>query len=62
MAEVLGFGVNAYRNYEAGKVPSKSNARLIRLAKDPNKFMELVEISGVYSGENLNRISKKVKQ
>lgn len=60
MAEVLGFGVNVYRNYEAGEVPSESNARLIQLAKDPNKFKELVEISGVYSGENLNRIFKHI--
>ena len=60
MAEVLGFGVNVYRNYEAGEVPSESNSRLIQLAKDPNKFKELVEISGVYSGENLNRISKNI--
>jgi len=42
MAEILGFGINVYRNYEQGEVPNLSNAKLIRLAADPKKFKELV--------------------
>src|SRR4030042_3902051 len=38
MSEVLGFGPNSYRNYEAGEVPSQSNARLIQLVADPPEF------------------------
>jgi putative zinc finger/helix-turn-helix YgiT family protein len=45
MSEILGFGVNSYRNYEAGEVPSLANARLIQLAADPAKFLNLVELS-----------------
>lgn len=42
MALVLGFGVNTYRNYESGEVPSLANAKLIHLAKNPVSFKELV--------------------
>lgn len=43
MSEILGFGVNTYRNYEAGEIPSKANAKLISLAGNPNHFKELVK-------------------
>jgi putative zinc finger/helix-turn-helix YgiT family protein len=46
MSEVLGFGVNSYRQYEAGEMPSISNAKLIQMAKDPKIFMEMVELCG----------------
>lgn len=42
MSEILGFGINVYRNYEAGEVPNESNARLIQLASDPAQFKELL--------------------
>lgn len=45
MAELLGFGVNMYRQYENGEIPSSSNAKLIQMADDPIKFKELVESS-----------------
>jgi transcriptional regulator with XRE-family HTH domain len=45
MSEILGFGVNGYRQYEAGEVPSLSNGKLIQMAADPLKFRSLVEIS-----------------
>lgn len=45
MAEVLGFGINVYRNYESGEIPSESNAKLITLAYDPNEFKRLLLIS-----------------
>ena len=46
----LGFGVNTYRHYENGEVPSLANAKLIQLAKNPKSFKILVEESeGVYS-------------
>jgi transcriptional regulator with XRE-family HTH domain len=46
----LGFGVNTYRNYENGEVPSLANAKLIQLAKNPKSFKLLVEESqGVFS-------------
>ncbi len=45
MSEVLGFGVNVWRNYEAGEVPSESNARLIQVADDPMEFGKMVKLS-----------------
>lgn len=43
MSEILGFGTNSYRQYEAGEVPNQSNAKLIQLADDPREFKKLVD-------------------
>ncbi len=44
MSEILGFGANVYRNYEAGDLPSVSNARLMQLAKDdPDGFNNMIK-------------------
>ena len=45
MAEILGFGINSYRNYENGEVPSNANGKLIHLASDPQKFRQSVEMA-----------------
>ncbi len=44
MSEMLGFGVNSYRQYEAGEIPSSANAKLIQLIDDPKKFIDMVEL------------------
>ncbi|HUX53274.1 MAG TPA: type II toxin-antitoxin system antitoxin SocA domain-containing protein, partial [Williamwhitmania sp.] len=54
ISEILGFGVNSYRQYEGGEVPSQSNARLIQLADDPHEFKKLVDLC--------NTIEPKVKE
>jgi putative zinc finger/helix-turn-helix YgiT family protein len=46
MSESLGFGVNIYRNYENGEVPNESNGKLIKLAQEPKRFRDIVELSG----------------
>lgn len=61
MAEILGFGVNVYRNYENGEIPSQSNARLIQLAQDPEEFLKLLKLSGVYEGDELEKKVKKIE-
>ncbi len=43
MAEVLGFGVNNYRQYENGEIPNISNANLITLVEDPEEFKKLLD-------------------
>ncbi len=48
MADILGFGTNVYRQYEAGEVPNVSNARLIELAKDPEEFKKLTLLSSAF--------------
>jgi DNA-binding transcriptional regulator YiaG len=60
MAEILGFGVNVYRQYESGEVPNLSNARLIQLIKDPTEFKKLVLASNVLVGNVLEKVIKKV--
>ena len=44
MSTLLGLGVNSYRQYEAGEMPSISNARLIQMVDDPKKFIDIVEL------------------
>ncbi|MEX0684738.1 MAG: type II TA system antitoxin MqsA family protein [Balneolales bacterium] len=59
MAKVLGFGINCYRNYENGEVPSQSNGKLIQLISDPTKFRHLVELDEL-DEKTKNRLIKKV--
>ena len=61
MSEILGFGVNSYRNYESGEVPSLANARLIQLANDPKKFKELVDLSDTLETDAKDKLVKKIE-
>ena len=45
MSVVLGFGINQYRLYEMGEVPSQSNGKMIRGAMNPRVFLDLVHSS-----------------
>jgi putative zinc finger/helix-turn-helix YgiT family protein len=61
MSEVLGLGVNVYRNYEAGETPSVATGRLIRLAQVPDEFRRLLEMSkNVLEPVEYERVKKKV--
>lgn len=62
MAEVLGLGINSYRNYEQGEVPSESNSRLIQLARDPEEFLRLVHLSGSITGAQLDKLKTRIEQ
>jgi hypothetical protein len=62
MAEILGFGVNVYRQYESGEVPSISNARLIQVVKDPTEFKKLVLAANVINGNALENVLKKIDE
>lgn len=46
MSEILGFGVNSYRQYETGEMPSVANAKLIQMVDDPKKFIDMVKLCG----------------
>lgn len=61
MSEILGFGVNVYRQYEGGEVPSLSNAKLIQLASDPEEFLRLVKISTSLDEKTVLKLSKTVE-
>lgn len=44
MSRILGLGANQYRLYEAGEMPSLSNARLIMLVADEDNFQKLARL------------------
>ena len=46
MSEILGFGINSYRQYEASEMPSIANAKLIQMAEDPKTFIGMIELCG----------------
>ena len=62
MSEILGFGVNVYRNYEHGEIPNSSNARLIQLAQDPEEFKKLVDLSDALNEKERQRINHKIEE
>jgi putative zinc finger/helix-turn-helix YgiT family protein len=62
MSEILGFGINSYRNYENGEVPSNSNGKLIQLASDPKKFKQLVEMSEKLDETVKGKLLKKIER
>ena len=51
MAQIMGFGINQWRSYEAGEVPSVSNGRMIRSIARPAVFLDYVESSRNVLGE-----------
>ena len=62
MAQILGFGINQYRMYEDGEVPSVSNARTIIAAREKDVFMSFVEASKSEMSEQAYlRIKKKAE-
>jgi len=61
MSEVLGLGVNVYRTYEGGEMPSVATGRLIRLAEVPAEFRKLLELSkNALEPAEYERVKKKV--
>ena len=42
MSTLMGFGINQYRQYEEGEIPSLSNAKLISLVRAARNFRELI--------------------
>ena len=44
MSEILGFGINSYRQYEGGEMPSIANAKLVQMVDDPKFFIDMVEL------------------
>ena len=61
MSEILGFGINSYRQYEAGEMPSVANSKLIQLVEDPKKFIDMVELSGTLDEKVKSKYALKAK-
>lgn len=62
MAEVLGLGVNVYRHYEMGEVPSLSNARLIQLCKNPDNMISLMQANGVLKERERKKLMARIQE
>ncbi len=62
MSAILGFGPNVYKSYEKGDIPSKSNSKLINIARDPKLFYELAVESKLLSNSELSELKKKTEQ
>lgn len=45
MAEILGFGINQFRNYELGEIPNNSNSKTLKIIKETKLFRVYVEQS-----------------
>ena len=59
---ILGIGVNQYRLYEKGEVPSVSNGRMIRSIMNPKVMLDMIESSKhELSPQEYDKISEKVK-
>jgi DNA-binding transcriptional regulator YiaG/uncharacterized phage-associated protein len=62
MSLILGIGVNQYRLYEQGEVPSVSNGRMIRSIMNPKVMLDMVESSkNVLTPSEYVKITGKVK-
>lgn len=62
MSHVLGFGDNTYRQYEAGEMPTQANARLIQMAADPSKFLDMIDLSSALGGSVLEKARHNAKR
>jgi putative zinc finger/helix-turn-helix YgiT family protein len=62
MAAILAFGTNSYRQYEAGEMPSVSNARLIQMVADPNKFIDMVRLCDSLEDKRKEKYIQKGQQ
>lgn len=62
ISEILRFGVNTYRSYEAGEIPSLANALILDFAFDPRKFAEMVERSEILKVKEKERLLKRTQE
>ncbi|HMI61291.1 MAG TPA: type II toxin-antitoxin system antitoxin SocA domain-containing protein [Puia sp.] len=62
MSQILGFGVNQYRLYETGEIPSETNARLIQMASNSDEFLRLIELSDVSELRQKDKLLKRIEE
>lgn len=62
MSEILGFGVNIYRQYENGEVPNQSNAKLIQLVENPHEFRKLLNLCNTLDQKAIEKINRRINQ
>ena len=62
MSEILGLGINTWRLYENGEVPTVANARLIQLISDPQNFIKHISEFGTCSQREIDKIRKNITE
>jgi putative zinc finger/helix-turn-helix YgiT family protein len=62
MSEILGFGINSYRQYEAGEMPSVANARSILMMDEPKFFMDMLELCATIDEKTKTKSMQKAQQ
>lgn len=61
MSLLLGIGINQYRLYEQGEVPSISNGRMIRSVMNPKVMLEMIESSkNELSKSDYDKLTSKI--
>lgn len=61
MSEILGFGINSYRQYESGEMPSVANAKLIQMVDDPKRLIDMVELCGTLDEKTKTKLIQKAQ-
>ena len=62
MSLILGIGINQYRLYEQGEVPSVSNGRMIRSISNPKVMLDILESSrNELSDMEYKKLSDKIR-
>lgn len=62
MSEILGLGINTYRQYEAGEIPSTANAKLIQMVSDPKVFIEMTELCTTLDDKTKAKYIRKAQE
>lgn len=62
MSEILGFGSNSFGLYERGEIPSLANSKLLKLASDPESFLQLVNDWEIDNAGTKSKLLDKVNK
>jgi len=62
MSEILGLGVNSWRNYEGGEVPSTAIANLIHVMAKPENFVQQIQLYSDLAEKEKEKIIKHVQK
>ncbi len=61
ISEILGFGANSWRNYEAGEVPSRANANFIQIISQPDIFEQHILQSSELESKEREKILRHIQ-
>ena len=62
MSEILGLGVNSWRNYEGGEVPSTAIANLVHVMAKPENFVQQIQLYSNLADKEKEKIIKHVQK